>query len=76
MSCSYSTSFSSETGTRLSNWRLEQNFRKRACAFAEPSRDGNAGGNGIINGGRADTPVVLRALGCFDFSDARHRRAG
>ncbi|KAN0067714.1 hypothetical protein V8E54_014279 [Elaphomyces granulatus] len=52
MSCSHSTIFS-ETRTRLSNWRLEQNSRKKACAFAEPSR-GNAGSNGIINGGREE----------------------
>ena len=74
MSCSHSTSFSSETGTRLSNWCLEQNSRKRACAFAEPRVVGNAGGNGIINGGREDSAVALRTLGCIDFSDAHRRR--
>ncbi len=35
---------------------------------------GNAGGNGIINGGREGSAVALRALGCIDFSDARRRR--
>ncbi|KAN0070482.1 hypothetical protein V8E54_011351 [Elaphomyces granulatus] len=73
MSCSHSTIFS-ETRTRLSNWRLEQNSRKKACAFAEPSR-GNAGSNGIINGGREEGAVALQALECIDFSDA-HRRQG
>ncbi|KAN0068580.1 hypothetical protein V8E54_013304 [Elaphomyces granulatus] len=71
MSCSHSTIFS-ETRTRLSNWRLEQNSRKKACAFAELSR-GNAGSNGIINGSR-EGAVALQALGCIDFSDARRRQ--
>ncbi|KAN0077830.1 hypothetical protein V8E54_006134 [Elaphomyces granulatus] len=60
--------------TRLSNWRLERNSRKKACAFAEPSRGGNAGSNGIINDGREEGAVALQALGCIDFSDARRRR--
>ena len=35
---------------------------------------GNAGGNGIIDGGREEGAVALQALGYIDFSDARRRR--
>ncbi|KAN0068002.1 hypothetical protein V8E54_013930 [Elaphomyces granulatus] len=52
---------------------LRAELPKKACAFAEPSR-GNAGSNGIINGGREEGAVALQALGCIDFSDARRRR--